>query len=482
MAETKKILIIDDEELFCELLVNKLRFEGFYVTGFATNHENGLVKLENDTPEIVILNININNVLQHNIDYIKAILKRDSDISIIALHNTKICDASQTMDVVDRVMIAGCKGFVIKQDCFEDLKRAILKISDSKLFITSSLQDELTERFFTSRDSEVTDELYTLRENMVKYRNIFSDANIILYKIDQKGVITDISQSVTNITGFEMDEVIGKPYSQFIHSDDLEDIMGRFRYQQDLASDMTEVRISSNEKNTLFMITAYSMLDNDTVAGVLIDNTEQKTMREELINSEKRFKSMIEYSSDVIQVTDIKGQITYISPSIENNFGYQEKDILGRNMLDNIYFNDHEVILNSIQKIVGNNGKKITAIYQYQHADGSWKTVESVITNCLDDSSINGIMNNFRDITDRKITEKKLLDVMLQQLTAREQECLSYYKEGYDKRDISLKMDVERETVDKYMKRILEKMGRESIEDLLKIIFEPTVSSAKGKK
>ncbi|MEO8174108.1 MAG: PAS domain S-box protein, partial [Sediminibacterium sp.] len=44
-----------------------------------------------------------------------------------------------------------------------------------------------------------------------------------------------------------------------------------------------------------------------------------------------------------------------------------------------------------------------------RHKNGSWRWIEATVTNMLHDPSIAGIIDNFRDITDRKRTEEKLV-------------------------------------------------------------------------
>ena len=474
MTEPKKILIIDDEKLFCELLINRLRFEGFFVEGFVTSLEKGIIEIEECKPDIVLIDLHFSEKTKSDVDYIKDIIKTHQEVSIIVLHNLDYKGNTHVLDVVEGVMKAGCKGFIIKQDCYEDLKNAITKVSLGKIHIASSLQDEITERFFTQSDSKISKELLVLRESVAKYQDIFDNTNVILYKMNKDGIIIDVSNSVNKIVGYSINEIKGESYHKFIHKDDMEHIMSSYIYPvKSSENNVTKVRIIDKNSNTLHMLTANNKLDNESILGILIDNSEQNKIQIKLEHSEKRFRAMIENSTDVIQITDIKGNITYVSSSIERNFGYIENDLIGKNVLDNISPDDRSMFLKGIEKITGSNGKITSVIYRYRHKNGIWCTVESTLKNCLDDPEIMGIMNNFSDITDRQEAEKKLLDVMLKQCTARELECLNLYLEGYDKRDISMMMDVERETVDRYLKRILEKMGKESIEELIEVMKKP---------
>jgi signal transduction histidine kinase len=50
----------------------------------------------------------------------------------------------------------------------------------------------------------------------------------------------------------------------------------------------------------------------------------------------------------------------------------------------------------------------LRAEYRVSHADGSWRTIETVTTNMLSDPSIRGVVVSFRDITQRKLAEERL--------------------------------------------------------------------------
>jgi len=58
--------------------------------------------------------------------------------------------------------------------------------------------------------------------------------------------------------------------------------------------------------------------------------TERKKMEEALRNSEKRFRALIESSSDIIQVVDLNGILRYVSPSVQRILGYRPEELVGK--------------------------------------------------------------------------------------------------------------------------------------------------------
>jgi PAS domain S-box-containing protein len=69
----------------------------------------------------------------------------------------------------------------------------------------------------------------------------------------------------------------------------------------------------------------------DAVSGIL----SRKRAEESLLESEARFRQLVENASDMIYRTDLKGKFTYANPSALNMMGYaSEEDVLGKSYLE----------------------------------------------------------------------------------------------------------------------------------------------------
>jgi PAS domain S-box-containing protein len=137
-----------------------------------------------------------------------------------------------------------------------------------------------------------------------------------------------------------------------------------------------------------------------------LDKHRFKRERQEFINNviknEKRFRALIENSSDGIAVLSETGKPTYVSPSIKNILGYSYQEVLGLNLLAIVHPEDLIVLEQLIQKALINPGIAFKgAPTRMIHRNGGWLWIEHVLTNMLHDSSINGIVDNFRDTTER---------------------------------------------------------------------------------
>ncbi len=127
-------------------------------------------------------------------------------------------------------------------------------------------------------------------------------------------------------------------------------------------------------------------------------------------DSERRFRALLEQSSDATAIFSASGSTLYISPSVKNVLGYTEQEAMQLNIFDVCHDDDKEAVAAIMKKTLDSPGIPIRGhIGRMMHKDGKWRWLDAMVTNLLHDPAINGIVNNFRDITERIETEKKLL-------------------------------------------------------------------------
>ncbi len=150
------------------------------------------------------------------------------------------------------------------------------------------------------------------------------------------------------------------------------------------------------------------------------DITERKTAEKQLEESEARFRALLANTGDLIIVIDAEGNITFASPSSERIFGYKPEESLATNFTDWVHPDDLAEVAAAFQsrkQIVGVAPQSIQA--RGLHKDGSWRYVEALGTNLLEDPAIKGIVLNIRDVTEQKRAdmEKQALYEILQGMT-----------------------------------------------------------------
>src|SRR5829696_10550801 len=128
----------------------------------------------------------------------------------------------------------------------------------------------------------------------------------------------------------------------------------------------------------------------------------------ELSKSEERSRSLVRYSSDIITILDADGTVRYVSPAVERVMGYKPEEQVGTNAFDTIHPDDREQALATFAEVLKKPGLHPPLEFRVPHKDGSWRYLEHVVNNLLDDPAMGGVVVNSRDITERKRAETEI--------------------------------------------------------------------------
>jgi len=130
----------------------------------------------------------------------------------------------------------------------------------------------------------------------------------------------------------------------------------------------------------------------------------------QIMEAERRFSNMTHHSSDIIFICDERSMITFVSPAIEGILGFTVAEVTGLPFTNLMHANSrHEA--EALQVLVMEQPKVAhLAQLMAMHRNGYGVWLEGTMNNLVSDSSINGIMANFHDVTSRKMTEDALLE------------------------------------------------------------------------
>jgi PAS domain S-box-containing protein len=121
--------------------------------------------------------------------------------------------------------------------------------------------------------------------------------------------------------------------------------------------------------------------------------------------SEKRFRALIENSSDAISLFDAEGNITYTSASTARVLGINPHDLLGRSAFDLIHPDDFEMVRRKVEEVRSNPHDPVQVRARVLAQDAQWRWVEGTFTNLIGDPDVRAIVANYRDITQEKAAE-----------------------------------------------------------------------------
>ncbi len=125
--------------------------------------------------------------------------------------------------------------------------------------------------------------------------------------------------------------------------------------------------------------------------------------------SESRFRSLVQYATDVISIVNLDGTINYLSPSVKNVLGYEPEELIGRKTIEFYNPKEHKRLKEEHFHLIANPNETMRKEHTFLHRNGKWITFEGTARFFYDElTNQTGILLNLRDITERKENENKL--------------------------------------------------------------------------
>lgn len=133
----------------------------------------------------------------------------------------------------------------------------------------------------------------------------------------------------------------------------------------------------------------------------------------ELEQREAYFRALIDNAPDGIAILNRDGTFRYLSPAVETILGYQAEELIGQSPFDYIHPDDleymQEAFAEGIKTVNSETVQKVMRVeYRFRSRAGEWRHIEAVAHNRLLDTAVNGIVVNYRDMTERKQAEERL--------------------------------------------------------------------------
>ena len=138
----------------------------------------------------------------------------------------------------------------------------------------------------------------------------------------------------------------------------------------------------------------------------------QQNSLNETVKNEKRYHAILENIADGIMILSAEGKPTYASSTVKKILGYTEAEIMQMDIFTIAHADDHTALASTMKQVLLNPGIAIKGhTGRMLHKNGTWRWIEATVTNMLHDPAINGIIDNFRDITDKKLADEKILHI-----------------------------------------------------------------------
>jgi PAS domain S-box-containing protein len=223
-----------------------------------------------------------------------------------------------------------------------------------------------------------------------------------IWVIDSELKTSFVNARMAESLGYPVEEIMGQPFLAFISKDAVSAAERRILGWRGGGKESHMFEFMQKDGSRVWPGIRVSPLFDGIgdYAGAVAE--------ESLRKSEQRFKTLLENAYEGITVVDANGKILYESPGFSRMMGYSAKDGQGVISFTYIHPDDKQNAQESFTNTVRNPDARFQIVVRVKHKDGTWRWIECIGRNLTKETDLNGLVVNFRDITERKRMEEEL--------------------------------------------------------------------------
>ncbi|MBN1691415.1 MAG: PAS domain S-box protein [Dehalococcoidia bacterium] len=258
-----------------------------------------------------------------------------------------------------------------------------------------------------------------LRESETKYSDLLENAGEGIL-VAQDGLIKFVNKQMTEMVKYSSAEVTNTPFINYIHPDDAQLVLDTHlaRMRGESVTTAYSFRVVTSEGQVRWIelhATPITWEGRTASLNFLQDITERRQAEQALIESEKRYRLLAENTDDVIWTMDRDLNLTYVSPSIYRLRGLAPDEAVQEKLEDSLAPQSMQRIRNLFDKNLSamdaGKSQSIRLEIEQSRKDGTPIWVELDVKSLHDKTGkLTGFQGSARDITQRKLAEKALIE------------------------------------------------------------------------
>ena len=271
-----------------------------------------------------------------------------------------------------------------------------------------------------------------LKASEEKYRHLLKHSPTGIYEVDfANRRLKSVNDVICRVLGYTEEELLCMNPLDLLDEDGKRTLMERIRKSLagEKVDETAEYKITAKDGRKLWTVLNNAFVyEEGRITGSLVvayDITERKRVEEALRESEEKFRSLVETTSDWIWEADSDGVYTYASPRVRDLLGYEPEEVLGRKPFEFMPPDESDRLKALFSEIVKGAEGCIGLENVNIRKDGRRVVLETSCVPRLDGrGNLLGYRGIDRDITDRKRAEEVLqrshheLELRVQERTA----------------------------------------------------------------
>jgi PAS domain S-box-containing protein len=256
-----------------------------------------------------------------------------------------------------------------------------------------------------------------LAESERRYRSVVEGASEVIFTVDGEGRIITLNPAFEVITGWPVEEWIGREFAGLIAAEQRQMLLDKFQQMfQTLKPFLGQVSILGRNGVVLLDVQSFPQVRDGGMTGVYgfaRDITEERRAEEERQQLTRSLQLVLDSTVDGIYTMDVEGRCTMINASAARMLAQPANDFIGENMHDIVHsrrtdgspYPEEDCPIRNVLRT--GSARTITSDVFWRH-DGTSFPVDFSAAPIIDDGVTVGAVIAFTDVSERRKLEAKL--------------------------------------------------------------------------
>jgi len=279
-----------------------------------------------------------------------------------------------------------------------------------------------------------------LRQSEEKHRDIIENIRDGYFEVDLAGNYIFFNESICAIHGYSKEELMGMNHRQYADKENSKKLFETFNkiYKTGIGDSIFDYEIISKD-GTKRQVEVSASLKKDSsgnpigFSGTTRDITERKKMEEAILQSEKRYRTILDEMEDAYFEVDLAGNFIFLNDAICRLLKYSKEELLGKSFRVHVDNDDIPLLYNSFGRIYSTGNPERNICYKAIRKDETRRYAEIA---GFPLQNQNGEIIGFRGIG-RDITEHKIMEENIRQSEEKYRTILENIEDGYFEVDLA---------------------------------------------
>ncbi len=291
---------------------------------------------------------------------------------------------------------------------------SILVVDSEKNFQMRSAMSDITDLKKSEIELRKKEEELEIKEKIEQlkdfYENIVETIIEGLWEIDSNGKTCYVNKQLADMLGYNQNELLNRPFFDFIDVKYVDHAKKLFERRKQGIKERYDTRFVRKDGSVIWVtVSASPIIKNNQFTGAIglvTDIMERKRIEDELKESEERYRTIVEYSNDMIWALDTEGKFTFFNKRAEKLSGYNFEEWKGKSFSPLISEEELPKVIDAFHRVLA--GQSLEYEVTFVNKFNKRITLSVNTTPIYSKGRVVGTTSFGRDITEQKKAEIKI--------------------------------------------------------------------------